>query len=83
MTKLSKLYAKIVRNPKNVEFEELDKILNRYNFKRRQPRKGSSHYTYSHDKIDDIITIPKDKPLKAIYVKDAITAIEKLIREGE
>ena len=83
MTKFSKLYAKIVHNPKDVEFEELDKILRKYNFKRRQPSKGSSHYTYSHDKIDDILTVPKDKPIKAIYVKDVIAAIEKLRKEGE
>ncbi|ACV61113.1 hypothetical protein Dtox_0157 [Desulfofarcimen acetoxidans DSM 771] len=83
MTKFSKLYTKIVRNPKDVEFDELDKILKKYNFKRRQPSKGSSHYTYFHDKIDDIVTVPKDKPIKSIYVKIAIAAIEKLRKEDK
>ncbi|MDF9410082.1 hypothetical protein L7E55_17370 [Pelotomaculum isophthalicicum JI] len=51
MTSFSKLYAKIVRNPKDVDFEELDKILKQYGFKCRQPGKGSSHYIYYHPKL--------------------------------
>lgn len=83
MTKLDKLYARIVRNPKNVEFAEIDKILKRYGFKRRQPGRGSSHYTYYHPTIPDILTIPKDKPVKAVYIKEAIIAIEKLKEEEQ
>ena len=32
LTKLDKLYAEIVRNPKDVRFEDLDRLLRRYGF---------------------------------------------------
>ncbi len=47
MGKLEKLLQKIKNNPKQVKFEELDKILTRTGFEKRQPRGGSSHYFYT------------------------------------
>ncbi|WP_366924314.1 hypothetical protein MFMK1_001300 [Metallumcola ferriviriculae] len=44
MTKLEKLLQKVKNNPKQVRFQELDKILIRSGFTRRQPGIGSSHY---------------------------------------
>lgn len=81
MTKFKKHYNKIVNNPKDIKFEDLDKILKQYGFKCRQPGKGSSHYNYYHPKLTDILTIPHKRPIKAIYVKRAISAIESL-KEG-
>lgn len=83
LTKINKLYIQIVRNPKDVKFEELDRILKRYGFKCRQPGKGSSHYIYYHPELPDVLPIPKDKPIKAIYVKQAIAAIEKLKEKSD
>ncbi len=83
MTKLDKLYIKIVNNPKDISFEELDKVLKRYGFICRQPSGGSSHYTYIHKHLPDILTIPRNKPIKAVYVKKALLAIEKLERTDE
>lgn len=45
-------------------------------FIRRNPGSGSSHYTYSHPDLVDIITIPKDKPIKPIYIKKALEAFD-------
>lgn len=36
-----------------------------------------------HSKVPYILTIPKDRPIKAIYVKQAIEAIEKLKEGGQ
>ena len=58
MTKSEKLYAKIVNNPKNVDFEELDRLLQKYGFKRSNPRSGSRHFTYRHPDLVNILTIP-------------------------
>lgn len=78
MADLEKLYAKIANNPKNVRFEELDKLLRRHGFQCRQPGGGSSHYTYYHPQLPDILTIPYARQIKAVYVKKAIAAIERL-----
>ncbi len=82
MTKFNKLYARIAHNPQDVDFNELDKALKQYGFKCRQPGKGSSHYVYYHKEIPDTISIPKTRPIKAIYVRQVLNMIEGL-KEGE
>lgn len=77
ITKKEKLINRIKNNPKTVKFEELDKLLQNVGFERRQPRGGSSHYTYGI--ADKILTVPCKKPyIKVIYVKMAIKLLEDL-----
>ena len=83
MAKFDKLFAEIVNNPKDVQFEQLDKVLRHYGFECRNPNSGSSHYTYFHSLLPDILTIPKNKPIKAVYVRKAISAIGRLERDEE
>ncbi len=78
MGQLEKLLLRIKNNPKQVRFEELDKILRRSGFQRRQPGKGSSHYIYI--KGSAVIVIPYHQPhIKAIYVERAIKILEGVI----
>ncbi|MDD4171607.1 MAG: toxin HicA [Syntrophomonas sp.] len=75
MSKLEKLLKKIKNNPRQVRFAELDKILLRAGFKRRQPQGGSSHYIYS--KGSKQITVPYAQPhIKVIYVERALELLE-------
>jgi len=83
VSKLKKLYEQIARSLKDVDFDKLDKLLRRYGFNCRQPQKGSSHYIYYHPALVEILTIPKDRPVKAVYVKNAIEAIEKMQERSE
>lgn len=83
VTKKDKLLAHIINNPKDIDFDDLDKVLRDYGFNCRQASGGSSHYNYFHRSLPDILTIPKNKPIKAIYVKKAIRAIERLERGEE
>lgn len=78
MSQIEKLIEAIKNNPKNVDWEEIDKVLRFYGFQRGQPSSGSSHYTYRHPRLPEIITIPKNRPVKAVYVKNAIKLIERL-----
>ncbi len=76
MSRLKKLVAKILQNPKHVSFEDLDKILREFGYERRQPGKGSSHYVY-RKKDCKPITVPKKKPfVKEYYVKKVIDLLE-------
>lgn len=73
MSYYKKLYQKIKNNPKDVSFKDIDKLLITIGgFTRRNPKGGSSHYTYFHPDLKEIITIPKDKPVKTIYIKNAL-----------
>ena len=79
LSKQDKLLDKIRNNPKNVRFETVQKILLSYGFSETAPKGGSSHYTY-HKGIYRV-TVPKDNPVNATYIKQAIIIIDKLEAE--
>ena len=77
MSKYQKLLERIRNNPANVRFEDLDRVLTGHGFIRRQPRSGSSHYTYRKSNVPMILTIPIHRPIKEIYVKQVLRAIDE------
>ncbi len=82
MSKLEKLLEGIKNNPKTVRFEELDKLLIRAGFKRRQSKKGSSHFYYTKD--DKTISVPFRKPyILDTYVLEAIDLIGDYFTDDE
>ena len=75
MSKWDKLLERIKNNPKTVRFDEVSKILKREGYEERQPKNGSSHYTY-RKKGELPITIPRSSPyVKEEYIKQVIEAI--------
>ena len=76
MSKREKLIQKLKSNPDNVRFETIQELLLYFGFKQRQPSSGSSHYTFVYNST--IITIPKHKPLKRIYVKRVLEILEEI-----
>ncbi len=82
MSRLKKLVEKIRNNPKNVRFNELDKILLHYGFEKRQPRGGSSHFTYKLGTTR--LTVPFKQPyIGVVYVELALEALEGVIENDE
>jgi predicted RNA binding protein YcfA (HicA-like mRNA interferase family) len=80
MTKSEKREATIRQSPKQVRFDDLDLLLRSYGFVRTQPRKGSSHYTYRHERATKIATVPTHGSgfVKVEYVKDALARIDEV-----
>ena len=76
MSKREKLLQKIRNNPTNVKFETLQKLLLYYGFDERQPRSGSSHYTYTYKEY--VLTVPKKKPVNKEYVKKALKIFDEI-----
>jgi len=76
MSRRNKILEKLKNNPNNVRFETIQDLLLHFGFKERQPSGGSSHYTYTFKST--IITIPKHKPLKKIYVSRVLELLEEL-----
>ena len=72
MQKLQKRIRKIVRNPNDVKFEELQYVLLKLGCTERKPGGGSSHYFYKNKEAGVTLTIPKKKPIKEVYVKKVI-----------
>ena len=82
MSQIEKLFEKLRRRPTptDVLFDEVDRLLKAYHFKSRHPSGGSSHFTYAHPELLDIVTIAKHgNKVKAGYVRNAINAIEKVL----
>ena len=76
MSRIMKLLEKTRNNPKNVSFEDLDKLLIRAGFECITPN-GGSHYEYVIEGCPYDITVPRRRRIKEVYVKKAIAAIEE------
>ena len=75
MTKREKALIKIRQNPKNVRFEDIDNLLSRYGFSKRQ--KGS-HAVYTHEDVPEIITVPFRVPfILPVYAKNVLKILDK------
>ncbi len=67
MSKWEKLIYRIIKEDASLRFNDLSKALENMGYVKRQPRKGSSHYTFVK-KGRMPITIPKHKNLNKVYV---------------
>lgn len=76
--KREKLLESMKNNPKDVPFEQIDALLMYYGCTRRQASKGSSHYFYTHPAVPYPVNIPRHKPVKAIYIKQALEMIDQI-----
>jgi len=75
MSRKQKLYEKLKNNPESGSFEDVDNLLIWCGFERR--RTSGSHYTYKRKGYPNLVTVPRHKPLKVIYVKQAIAFFEE------
>lgn len=76
MSKKEKLLQKIKNNPTNVKFDTIQSLLLYLGFDERTPRRGSSHHTFTYR--NHILTVPKHKPVKTIYIKKVLSILEEL-----
>lgn len=82
MSKWDKLLEKVRTLSKDLRFEELQKILEYYGYEMKVPKGGSSHCTFRKEGCS-IITIPKHKPIKRVYVELVREIVEKEERNHE
>jgi len=75
MSKYEKLLAAIRNNPKDVSFEEIRKLLEANGYT-CDDKTASSHCIFRKENAQPI-SIPKHKPIKAVYVKQALQLIEQ------
>ncbi|MEM6283392.1 MAG: type II toxin-antitoxin system HicA family toxin [Chloroflexota bacterium] len=78
MSRDDKLLEKLRNNPKNVRFEDLQKLLESFGFVLK--RSSGSHHSFvgtiNSEKV--LLVVPYRRPLKAIYVKKALKLIERI-----
>lgn len=76
MSKWDKLLARICNLSKDIRFDELRKVLEYYGYTMNSPQNGSSHCTFRKNGRM-LITIPKHRPIKKVYVKMVKQVIEE------
>lgn len=74
MSKREKLIERMKNNPKDVPFEDIDSLLIYYGF----TRQGTKHYFYTHPAVSEVVTIPRHKPIKAVYIERALRVIDEV-----
>lgn len=75
MSKAEKLLARMRNNPLDWRIEQLKVVAEAYGLQWRQP--GTSHVTFRHPGSDKL-TVPADKPIKAVYIKQFVKLIDQL-----
>ncbi len=79
MSKREKRLQKLRKNPNNVSFDDLKKVLEDYYFE--HVRTAGSHHTFiaKYDEKDWRLTIPFHRPIKQAYVMKSLEAIDEII----
>lgn len=82
MSKWDKLIGRICNLSNDLRFDEMKKILESYGYEMRNPRGGSSHYTFRKQDCKPI-TIPKHEPIKKVYVELVKQVVESEAKNNE
>lgn len=82
MSKWDKLLERICNLSKDLRFDELRKVVESYGYIMNAPRSGSSHYTFRKQGCKPI-TIPKNEPIKKVYVEMVKQIIESEAKNNE
>ena len=80
MSQLDKLIAEVLALNPNLRFDQLCKVLVYLGYTMKQPRGGSSHYTFRKDGCAPI-TVPKQSPLNRAYIELVADAIRAYYEE--
>jgi hypothetical protein len=74
MGQREKLLESLRKNPKNVRFQDLDRLLRLYGYDCRPT--GGTHYFYKRKGCHPI-SVPFARPVKENYVRAALRSIEE------
>uniref|UniRef100_UPI0006CF7D23 toxin HicA n=1 Tax=Clostridium sp. NkU-1 TaxID=1095009 RepID=UPI0006CF7D23 len=79
---MDKLLDRICSLSKDLRFNELRRVLESYGYEMKSPKGGSSHYTFRKSGCMPI-TIPKNEPIKKIYVQMVREIVESEVLDDE
>ena len=82
MSQFDKLLQRIRSLDNNLRFEELQKVLEHYNYTMRGPTGGSSHRSFRKPGFPTI-TIPQHSPILRAYVEKVRDIVEREENDDE
>lgn len=68
MSKWDKLIKRICNLSKDIRFNELRKVLECYGYEMKALGRSGSHFTFRKNGCTPV-TVPKDEPIKKVYVE--------------
>ncbi|MHB9093710.1 MAG: hypothetical protein ACYC21_03475 [Eubacteriales bacterium] len=81
MTKIEKRFERILNNPKDIKWTELQTVLSKFGLTCESPGSGS-HWSVYDEKSSTVLTVPvHNNRVKAIYVKKLIYLIKEVKEE--
>ena len=82
MSQFDKLIQRILKLPRDVRFEELQKVLEHFGYTMSKSGSGGSHRTFRKEGCPPI-TIPQSPPIKLVSVIVVKNVIEKEMSKDE
>ncbi len=78
MSKWEKRLQKLRQNPKDVSFEDLRAVLEDYGFKLTRSSGSHHSFTVTIDGQPRVLVVPFRRPVKSIYVREALNLIDRV-----
>ena len=82
MSSWDKLLKRFLELDHDIRFEEIVKVMKEYGYEIKQPKGGSSYYSFVKPGCSRVV-IPRHKPIKKVYVKMIKKVIEEEMKEDE
>ncbi len=79
MSKGNKLIAAMRANPRDWGIGDIERACHAAGLTCVAPKRGS-HYKITHPSISAILTVPYNRPIKPVYVRELIKLIDRLER---
>jgi predicted RNA binding protein YcfA (HicA-like mRNA interferase family) len=75
MVQGSKLLDRMRANPSDWRIEDVASVCATAGIACSAPRKGS-HYKVKHHRMADILTIPANRPIKPVYIRELVRFVD-------
>jgi len=76
MSTATKLLAAMRLNPHDWTMANLLTVAKRYGMEIRST--GGSHHVFSHPSVNDMLSVPAHRPIKAIYIRRFVAVIDQI-----
>ncbi|MBZ0299848.1 MAG: type II toxin-antitoxin system HicA family toxin [Anaerolineae bacterium] len=81
MSKRQKRLERLRQNPNNVSLSDLQRVLEDYGFLHRKTTGSHYSYTYELGEETHLFVVPFRRPVKPIYIKQALKIIDRIVEE--
>jgi len=74
----SDLLAEMRANPRDWRLQDVERLCGTHGISCTAPAKGS-HYKVKHSTQVEILTIPRDRPIKPVYIRKLVSFVDRVI----